>query len=69
MNEKWESITEPLKVIEYRIIEGFPRTVEKEINRLLIEDWCLNGDMQKITLDGSDIVVQCMVLYQKMTYM
>lgn len=53
-------------VLDYRIIQGLPDTVEKEVKTLLEKNWQPYSEMLKMKAPCSsiDIVIQCMVLYR-----
>jgi len=54
-------------VLDYKILQGLPSTVEKEVKELLAAGWQPYSEMYKIKAPNSsiDIVIQCMVLYKK----
>jgi len=48
----------------YKIVDGLPKHVEKEVMKLIKDGWQPFGEMKTIkSNDGVDIVIQCMVLY------
>ena len=53
------------KIIDYKIVEGLPNMVEKEVKLLLKENWQPYSKLYKMKLQCSniEIVIQCMVLY------
>jgi len=64
------TISELDEVLDYKIVQGLPSAVEKEVKELLTMDWQPSGEMYKMKAPGCsgvDIVVQCMVLYKKHT--
>jgi len=56
-----------LDVLQYKIVQGLPLTVEHDVNALLKNGWTLNGEMLTMrTADcRTDIVVQSLVLINK----
>ncbi len=50
-------------IIDYKILEGFPNDLQNKVKKLLIQKWQVYGKMYKMNIQGTDIVVQCMVLY------
>jgi len=55
------------KIIDYKIIEGFPEFVQNQVKSLLQMRWQPYGLMYIIKAPGNreiDIAVQCMVLYE-----
>lgn len=56
-----------MEVLDYKILQGLPSTVEKEVKELLAAEWQPYSKMYKIKAPSSsvDIVIQCMVLYKK----
>lgn len=56
-----------LEILDYKVLQGFPTAVEKEVNILLARNWQPYGEMQTIKAPGNkeiDVIVQCMVLYK-----
>ena len=55
-----------LNVVGYKIIEGLPLSVERDVNALLTQGWQLNGTMHIMTTpaEKTDIVVQCLILVE-----
>ncbi len=63
-NFNW-AFTEPDTVLDYKIVQGKPSIVESEVKDLLLQDWQPTGKLLQMRVQDTDIVIQCMVLYQK----
>jgi len=62
------AVMSSLEILDYKILQGFPLDVEKKVKNLLAQDWQPSGKMQVIKAPGNkdiDVVIQCMVLYNK----
>jgi len=70
MNDFNWAITESKEILDYKILQGFPSAVEKEVKELLSMEWQPYGEMYKMKAPGgdADIVVQCMVLYKEYSF-
>jgi len=56
------------ELLDYKIVTGHPADVEKTVNGLREIGWSLNGELFKMKEPGcgtSEIVVQCMALYDE----
>jgi hypothetical protein len=53
-------------VAEYDLVEGFPEEVTTKVNNRLNKDWELSGGpFLRKTKDGNEVVVQCMIRYER----
>lgn len=44
--------TSMMKVVGYKIVVGFPATVETTVGQMLSDGWCLNGSLIPFLPDG-----------------
>lgn len=65
MTFEWYSKTHTCcRVKDYKIIRGLPADVEATVSTLLKDGWQPHGSLFKMPIDGQEIVVQNMILYE-----